>query len=242
MIIDIHSHILPGIDDGARNMDEAIEMLEIAAQEGIGGIVVTPHYEAGIRTEQRERYREVYGALETYISARALPIKLYPGNEVYYSESIVELLQSEEVCTMNQTRYVLVEFSVNAGYQTIERALNNLLYSGYWPIIAHVERYSVLRNVKKVFALVKSGVYIQANASAIIGKEGWNTKYFCRKLLNRGLIHFVATDAHRSDRRRPAIKKCLEYIEKKYGKVCREQISEKNPLKVLKGERISGKN
>lgn len=242
MIIDIHSHILPGLDDGAKDMDEAIEMLKIATEEGIGGIVVTPHYEVGAKAEQFEKYREVYEALETHISTYKLPIKLYSGNEVYYSESIVELLQSGEVRTINQTRYVLVEFSVNVGYQTMERALNNLLYSGYWPIIAHAERYAVLRDLKKAVTLVKSGVYIQVNATAIIGKEGWNTKRFCRKLMNRGLVHFVATDAHRRDRRRPVIKKCLEYIEKKYGKACREQISEKNPLKVLKGERISGKD
>ena len=242
MIIDIHSHILPGLDDGARDMDETVGMLEIAVREGIEAIVTTPHYEVGVERERLAKYGKVYEDLQNYITTHEIPLKLYPGNEIYYSESIPEMLQNEVVRTLNGTRYVLVEFPMHAGYQTIERALNNLLYAGYWPVIAHMERYSVLRDLQKIRDLVRNGAYIQVNASAIVGKEGWGVKRFCRQLMKADLVHVVATDAHGISKRRPTIRKCLDYIEKKHGRTYRKQISEDNPLRILKGEKIGGKN
>lgn len=242
MIIDIHSHILPGVDDGAKSLDEALQMLEIAMQEGIEAMIATPHYEVGMKKGYVKKCLDVYAKLQENILTKELPIQLYLGNEIYYSESVLELLQKGEINTINSTPYVLVEFPIHIGQQSMERALNNLFYAGYWPIIAHAERYSVLRDIDKVSNLVRSGVYIQVNADAILGEEGWTTKRFCRRLMKKGLMHIVATDAHRANRRKPIIKECLEYIEKKYGKDYRKQVSEDNPLKILKGEKIGGKN
>lgn len=242
MVIDIHSHILPGIDDGAKSMDEAIQMLNIAVQEGIEAMVATPHYEVGMKNGYSKKCLNVYDKLQECIKTKKLPIELYLGNEIYYSESILELLQNGEIHTINGTPYVLVEFPIHIGQQSMERALNNLFYAGYWPIIAHAERYSVLRDVNKVSNLVRNGACIQVNVSAILGQDGWTTKHFCKRLMKKRLIHIVSTDAHRARKRKPIIKECLEYIEKKYGTDYRKQVSEDNPLKILKGERIGGKN
>jgi len=242
VVVDIHSHILPGVDDGARNMDETIEMLNMAVAEGIDVIVATPHCEVGVEQKDILNQQHIFEKVSEYIVANQIPIQLFCGNEIYYSESVLEMLQNGLASTINGTRYVLLEFPMHAGCQTIERALMNFLYAGYWPIIAHAERYAVLKNIKKVHELVDVGVYIQVNASALLGKEGWSVKRFCKQLIRHNLVHVVSTDSHGSQHRRPQIRKCLEYLDAKYGENYRRRISEENPLQILKGEKISGKN
>lgn len=242
MVIDIHSHILPGVDDGARNMEETIEMIKIAVKEGIGAIVATPHYEVGMEPEVLSKYREAYCKVRQYIEEEQIPLELYQGSEIFYSESITEALQEGTLYTINGTRYVLVEFSIDTGYSTIERALKNLLYAGYRPVLAHTERYMELHDLKKVGELVRLGTRVQINANSVIGKEGWRVKRFCLRLMKNSLVHVIGTDAHGSSRRRPVIKECVEYIENKMGTSYRKLVCEKNPRKILEGEKISGKD
>ena len=242
MKIDIHSHILPGIDDGARTMEDTIKMLDIAVQEGIEAIVATPHYEVGVDEDITSRYRQAFEEVSAYIENHDIPLKLYQGNEIYYSESIPELLAEHAIHTLNDTRYVLVEFGIGIGYPSIRRSINALLYAGYWPIIAHTERYAALRDVKKVQELIQIGAYIQLNANAIIGKDGWYVKRFCKTLLKKHMVHVIGTDAHGCHHRAPRIKDCLGYIDKKFGKTYRKRLSEENPQRILEGEKISGEN
>lgn len=242
MIIDIHNHILPGVDDGAKDMEETKEMIKIAVEEGIGAIVATPHYEVGMGAEILAKYQRAYSEVSDYIEKHQIPLELYQGNEIFYSESITETLQENGVYGINGTRYVLVEFSIDTGYHTIERALNNLLYAGYRPILAHTERYIELHNLKKIAELVRLGTRVQINANSVLGKEGWRMKRFCLQLMKNHLVHVVGTDAHGSSRRRPVIKECAEYIEKKLGRSYCKLICEKNPQKILEGEKISGKD
>jgi len=149
VVVDIHSHILPGIDDGAKNMQETIEMIDIAVEEGIDVIIATPHYEIGIDPEFLKKYQEVYNDVLQYIESHEIPLQLYQGNEIYYSESIPELLQSGNIHTMNGSRYVLVEFLPSVEYSSMERAFRKLLYAGYWPILAHTERYMALQKINQ---------------------------------------------------------------------------------------------
>lgn len=242
VVVDIHSHILAGIDDGAKNLKETIKMIDIAIEEGIDAIIATPHYEIGIEPEVLTKYQEVYDSVLQYIESQEIPLQLYQGNEIYYSESIPELLQKGDIHTMNGTRYILVEFSPVVEFSSMERALSKLLYAGYWPILAHTERYMALRKIDRVEELIRMGAYIQLNTSAIIGKEGWQTKRYCHQLLKKRLVHAIGTDAHSSHHRRPQMVECLAWLDKKYGTSYRKEISEDNPQSILKGEKISGKN
>lgn len=242
MVVDIHSHILPGIDDGAKSMQETKEMIDIAVQEGIDAIIATPHYEMGIEPEVLTEYQEVYKEVLQYIESHEIPLQLYQGNEIYYSESIPEILQNGGIHTMGGSRYVLVEFSPSTEYSSMERALSMLLYAGYWPILAHTERYMTLQKTSRVEELIRMGVCIQLNTNAITGKEGWQTKHYCHQLLKNRLVHVIGTDAHSSRHRRPQMKECLAQLDKKYGRAYRRRISEENPQSILKGEKISGKN
>lgn len=238
MVIDIHSHILPGIDDGSKNMEETEKMLSIAVKEGIHGIVATPHYEAGLNKAWREKFMKAYSNVISYINENDIPLQLYAGNEIYYSESIIEELQKGNIHTINGTRYILVEFPMYADYMYIERALRNLQNAGFWPIIAHVERYESLRSVKRVKSLADMNVCIQVNASSITSKNKLSTRWFCLGLMRKKLVHLLATDAHSSRHRKPEIQQCFEHLDKKLGKSYRRLISEINPEKIIKGEKI----
>jgi len=238
VIIDIHSHILPGIDDGAKNMQETIDMIHMAVEEGIDAVIATPHYEVGAGFEAMERYQEVYEEVLQYITDHQIPLQLYQGNEIYYSGSIPELLQQGRIRTMNESRYILVEFAPGTEYTSMKRAFSMLLYAGYWPILAHAERYMTLRKLNRVEEIVRMGVCIQLNTSAITGRDGLQIKRYCHKLLKNGLVHVIGTDAHGSRHRRPEMKECVIYLDKKIGITYRRQLCEMNPTRILKGEKI----
>ncbi len=241
MIIDLHCHILPNIDDGAENMEETIEMLSMAIDEGISGMVATSHAEAEVGPKQSKRYLEAYREVLQYIESNNIPMKLFYGNELYYSEGIMSALRNGEAHTLNGTRYVLVEFPIYESFYYIERGIRNLQNIGCWPIIAHVERYQALQSEEKIRQLIELGAYIQVNANSILGKAGITTRMYCTKLLRKGLVHVVSTDAHGSRHRRPEIKDCLKLVDRIAGENYRRTISEENPEKIIKGERICGK-
>ena len=241
-MIDIHSHILPGIDDGPRDIEETAQMLQIAIEEGITAVIATSHGEAGYGEDQSKDYLEAYEKTRGYIAEHNLPIQMYYGNELYYGDGIIDALRKGEVFTLNGTHYVLVEFPVFESYSYIERGLRELQRTGCWPILAHVERYPSLRDMKKIRELTEQGVLIQVNASSVIGKAGFQAKQFCKKLMKENLVHIVATDAHGSLHRRPMIAECLTYIERKKGKEYCRMITEDNPRHIIEGELLHGEN
>lgn len=241
MIIDIHSHILPGIDDGAGDIMESRKMLDIVLKEGISAIITTPHFECGMDPALMKKRKVSFDSLSHYIQEANLPVTLYPGNELFYSEGIIDALSGGEALTLNQTRYVLVEFPIYEEFSYIRRAVQKLRYAGYMPILAHVERYENVLKEERLSELVAMGAYIQVNASSMSGRAGWQRKRFLLKLLQHDLIHFIGTDAHGWEHRRPNIQECLTYIEKKAGKECLQRVTEENPEKLLRGEYISGK-
>ena len=241
-MIDIHCHILPGVDDGPKDMEETAQMLRIAIDEGITDMIATSHGEAGYGESQAVEYLEAYAKTREYLEENKLPIQVYYGNELYYGDGIIDALRKGEDLTLNGTHYVLVEFPPFESHSYIERGLRELQKIGCWPILAHVERYPALRDMKKVRTLVEQGVYIQVNANSIIGKAGGEAKRFCKKLMKENLLHIVATDSHGSLQRRPLIAECLTYIERKKGKEYCRLITEYHPRQILEGEMLNGKD
>ncbi len=241
-MIDIHCHILPAIDDGSANMKETKKMLSLAMQEGIHAIVATSHWEAGMGEEWMERYQKSFQSVQAYIQEEKLPITLYPGNEILHSERTHLYLVQNKLNSMNKTRYLLVEFPFHVSFSYIQRAVLNLSYHGYWPILAHIERYEALRDIRKVAELVDMGAYIQVNTSSVAGEHGWLMKRYCLQLMKLDLLHFVATDSHGSTNRPPKAKKALAVMEKKMGKEYTKMITEENPQKMIRGVRIGGED
>ncbi len=232
--IDIHSHILPGIDDGAKNFDMSMEMLEIAQQNGIKDIILTPHHKPMRRNAGVEAIRALAGQLQEKADQAGMEIKLHTGNEIYYSSETVGILEEKQACTMADSDYVLVEFGPMDGIEHIRGGIYQVLSAGYRPILAHAERYeNVCKDVGRVEDLIAMGCYIQVNGGSIIGQYGLGTKQILRKMLKKRLIHFVATDAHGSGKRKPEMAECAHYLEKKYGKEYMERLLRFNPSQVI---------
>lgn len=233
-IVDIHSHILPGVDDGAENIEEAVRMCVLAVEEGIRTIVATPHYHPGVQAADNGRRDYALQSLEEKIEGIGLKLQIYRGNEIYYSVQSVEDLRAGRARTMGSSQYVLTEFSPGAEYSYIRQGINHLIQEGYHPILAHAERYKeIICEKERIYELMEFGSYIQVNASGVLGTSGRKVKAFCNEMLKEELVHFVATDAHDLKDRAPRIRKCADFIIKKYGAAYAKRLFIDNPQKML---------
>ncbi len=234
-IIDIHTHILYGMDDGARTLEDSIELLEKAYNSGTRTVFFTPHnMKAGIDTE---RANEHMAELVPHIKERFPNLSFYGGCEILYSPSAIESVVTGQLPTLASSRYVLIEFMPSAFYSEMLSAIRRIVTTGYFPIIAHAERYECLKP-EKIKELVKSGALIQLNARSVVGKNGFFTKRSCAKLLGKNLVHFIASDCHDADVRSPELDKCASLIEKKYGKETMERIFNFNPRQIINNKPI----
>ncbi len=217
-IADIHSHILPGIDDGSKSMEETISMLRIASAEGITHMIATPHYKMGWGSANQETIKRLLAEVMKEAKHNGLDINLYPGNEVYYNSELADRFQNGRICTINDSRYVLVEFSPMDQFTYVRNGLDDIIGMGYKPILAHVERYECLvKHPDNVRSLKAFGVGIQVNASSVIGEVGRGIKKFVHKILEEELVDYIGTDAHSANgNRKPAIKSCVSLLYKKY--------------------------
>ena len=213
--VDVHCHLLPGIDDGSQNMEQTMEMLRIAEANGISDAIVTPHYKQGRVGTPRKVIGEMIQEVESLARQNGLSIRLHPGTEIYYNSSLEEKLESGWLSRMNDTEFVLVEFNPLENYSYVRNAMEDLLGMGYHPILAHVERYQcMLGNLENVRSLRDLGCRIQVNAGSVAGNYGFKVKHFIKKLLKEELIDYVGTDAHDVRSRSPEMKKCAEVIRK----------------------------
>lgn len=240
MVIDMHCHLLPGVDDGSKDEKETEKMLRMAWKEGIRGILVTPHYHVDRSGDFSERCKKSYQKVCSMAKDIHPGMKIFLGNEIFYSAGVVEALKKGEALTLNGTRYVLVEFATYVELLTVRKAIQELQYAGYAPIVAHMERYDCLKKEEQVRELVEMGALMQVNASTLTGKMGMGVKRYMKKLLKEDLIHIVGTDAHSSRHRRPKMKKCLRYIQRKAGASKRRELTESNPATIIRGEDIFG--
>lgn len=238
--IDIHSHILPGVDDGAGSMEESIAMLRQAQKEGIGAVILTPHQKPERKCVSVRGIRENIVRLQREMERQHIQIALYPGSELLYHHGLRERLAEGSVCTLAGSRYVLVEFLPDENWQYIRDGLYDLACGGYRPVVAHVERCMQLAaEPEKVRELINMGCYIQMNAGSITGLSGLAMKRGARRLLKEELVHFVATDAHRETGKRSVqLKKCAAYLAKKYGQDHADRLLYRNAEKILTDEEI----
>jgi protein-tyrosine phosphatase len=237
--IDIHTHILPGVDDGSGSMDETRKMLGIALEQGIGTIIATPHYTVGAKNATMEQLLRVRDLVQAEATKLDKDFRILLGNELYYSESIIAALKSKEALTLAGSRYVLVEFSVREDYRRIYKGFGELVRAGYAPILAHVERYQALKKKEHLIAeLIELGCYIQMNSNSLIGGMFHTEAAYHRKLLNKGLIHLIASDCHDQELRVPKMKAVAEVMQKKCEEGLTKHILIDNPLKIIENTYI----
>ena len=231
-MIDIHSHLLFGVDDGPKTLEESVLMLKEAAEQGVSTIILTPHYRHGMFPYKKDTIMEHYRELLPY--AKGEGISLYLGCEYHVNSRIIEALSSKRVLTLADSAYVLTEYEYETEYEYIVNMSRELISRGYVPVIAHVERYKcLLKEAENIEELRRLGALIQINAPAILGKEGWAQKRFCRKLLDMGEVDFIGSDSHGIKNRPNRMKECRDYLMKKYEKSYVDRILRQNPGKIL---------
>lgn len=229
-MIDIHAHILPGVDDGAADWDEARWMLGCAYEQGIRTMIATPHYS---HRQDVGKLRELAGQMEEEAKNIAGDFRVFLGQEILYFDSMVERLKEGHALTMAGSRYVLVEFMPETSYKKLYQAVRNVLMSGYYPVIAHVERYSVLRDEGHMEELAGTGCYLQMNYRSLQGGMLDRNSRWCRKQVQEGRIDLLGTDAHHRDYRTPEIAKSLGWLERHIEERPLTYMLRENALKIL---------
>ena len=238
-LVDIHCHIMPGVDDGASDMSTSLEMLKIAAKDGIRHIILTPHHKP-MHHNVSYAHNPVYTKkLQEAADKAHIEITLYSGNEIYYSDETFSDLEQKRVRTLADSDYCLVEFHPTNPYKAIHNAIYQVQAAGFLPVIAHVERYSdIVSHPAYVEELSEMGCYIQVNASSIMGKYGFGISHFTKKILKKHLVDFVATDAHDTAGRSPKLMECKNYVSRKFGDSYGDKIFILNPMSILNNEII----
>ncbi|MGL5330736.1 MAG: tyrosine-protein phosphatase [Peptostreptococcaceae bacterium] len=238
-MIDMHCHILPGVDDGAENIDESIEMARIAQSEGITKIVCTPHFHPDFEYTMGDVLFDEVQSLNKELRKNNIDVEVYIGNELYYSNEVIEDLKELDFYTLNDSKYLLIEFSPMNLPKNLADVVYEIKLKGYVPVLAHVERYnSVIENPNVIYDCIKEGAIIQVNASSILGKHGKEIKKTTEILLDNNMVHIVASDAHGSERRRPQLKEAYEYVKSNYSKEVANNLFKYNQSLISANEYI----
>lgn len=235
-MIDFHSHILPGIDDGSRNLEQSIAMVNEAKKAGFTKIISTSHYmENYYECNERDR-RQLLKKVQENVQG----IELILGNEIYITNNIIELLQNGQASSINGTKYVLFEFPlITTRPMNDKEVIYRLVENGYIPIIAHPERYPFIQeNPDYLFELEEMGALFQSNYGSIIGMYGLKAKKTLKILLKSNLISFFGSDVHRPEQVYNKMPKIIKKLKKIISNEEFEEFTEINPEKVLKNENI----
>ncbi len=226
-MIDIHCHILPGVDDGAKDESMALSMIEKSIKDGVTHIILTPHFRK-YDVNKQLKLKAIFEALKLSVRQKGWPVELYLGKEVYFKDNLLEQVSN---LSFEGTPYTLVEFSTSME-QNIDEIIFNLKVSKLKPIVAHVERYPYLK--KEDYHQIKlTGGLLQMNAGAIYGFEGFGKRRLVKFLLKNQLIDIVASDAHNLKNRKPNLKNAYHKVLKKYGKAYADLIFYENPKKII---------
>lgn len=235
-LIDAHSHFLYHVDDGPRDKETSFAMLQTAKEEGIGTIMITSHYHPEKCDMDYDVLKQRFEQFQSEANQMFPDINLVLGREVFYSYDFLEELEAGKKFTMADSRYILIEFDPFTEYAYLYQALNDVIQTGYTPIIAHIERYQcIVNDWERAIDLSDMGVIIQVNAGSVIGSSGSTIKKFVKRLLKRQLVSLIGTDAHSNGRRSPKMKQCAEYLNKKYGYDYAKQILHDNALSIIQG-------
>ena len=233
-MIDLHAHILPGIDDGARDMGMSVEMLEIAARDGITDIIVTPHFIHGDIDNTAEIVKQELEKLIAGSGDKNPGINLYPGSEVFISPEVPALLKEGKIQTLNDSRYVLIELPMTMVPEYTEEVLYEVRLLGYTPVIAHPERNMMLgRKPELLKKFVEQGALAQVNATSITGLYGKRITKIAMKMIAGGWVHFVCSDTHSCRGRAPKLSAAKERIARKFGGERAQALFETNGRSVI---------
>lgn len=229
--IDVHSHILFSVDDGADSLEKSLEMLKIERSEGAGIVFLTPHYYEGARNSSHVEER--FASLKACAKEQVPEIELFLGNEIFCASNPLSAVQSGDARTLGGGKYVLLEFSPREKSDAIRRYVISFLREGFCPVLAHVERYeNFFGNNEAIREIVGMGAKLQINCSTF-AEAGFFGGRTLRALLREGMIFAAGTDAHDTAHRPPKIKKAYDWVLKNSDKITADGIFRENASEIL---------
>lgn len=240
-MIDMHCHILPGIDDGSPDIEESIRMAIRAVKAGYSGVFATSHYmEIDLENEKELILKKVI-EVNKRLHEDHINFEVYPGHEVYFTPNIPKLLEENKICTLGNSKYLLMELPMVGKPLNTELVLEQIISMGYVPIIAHPERYDFVNgNIKSLYPLLELGALMQINAGSIEGIYGTQVKKNVIQLLKNNMVHFVGTDAHDFKTIYNPLESAMEKINKLITIQQSKMIFEVNPNAVKSNKTIFG--
>ena len=236
-MIDLHCHILPGIDDGASDISISIEMAKAFVADGVSVVACTPHILPGLYANSGPQIREATKQLQQRLVTEGIPLRLVTGADNHVLPSFVAELRSGHLLSLADSRYVLVEPPHHVAPPRMEEMFFNLLVAGYIPILTHPERLSWIKtHYNTIQRLIHAGVWIQLTAGSLAGAFGQRARYWSERMLEEGSVHILATDAHDMDRRPPKLSQGRDLASKRIGSIEAEHLVETRPRGVLYNE------
>jgi protein-tyrosine phosphatase len=218
-MIDLHSHILPGIDDGSKSLAMSLEMARIAVADGIRTMACTPHIYPGLYMNDAAGIRAARDALQTVLQDHGIDLQLTTGADVHLVPGLIEGLRAGTIPSLHGTRYVLLEPPHHVAPPHFAESVFQLITAGYVPVITHPERLTWMDDhYATMQQLVQAGAWMQITAGALTGMFGARPKYWGERFLGEGMAHILATDAHSSTRRVPVMSEGLAVAEKLLGR------------------------
>jgi protein-tyrosine phosphatase len=233
-LIDIHSHVLFGLDDGARTLEESLAMVRMAAEHGTTDLVATPHANLNFKFDPERIAERIAQVRESAGGA----LRLYTGCDFHLNfDNIQDAIEQPRKYTINRQRYLLVEFSELLIFKNTEDIFARLRDAGMTPIVTHPERNGLLRQRGEAISKwVDQGARVQITAQSLTGTFGRRAQEFSRELLDRGLVHVVASDGHDCEHRPPVMDQARAWLRKKYGDALAEALCVRNPGAALAGD------
>lgn len=238
-MIDIHTHILYGVDDGVTTLEESLKCIEACYLQGVRGIFLTPHRKKGQFESSTEKRQAHFACLQAEVRKRFPELQLFYGEEIYVSFDALKKIEEGTWKSLENGAFVLIEFHPALHYAEMEQTVVQLRCMGKCPVLAHIERYEPLAfDAVKVERLIQKGAYIQVNAKNVLPMKLWgekNKEYKKRVkfFLEKGMVHFVASDVHSFAEENLCLLKAYQQVEKKYGKERADLLFLKNQEALL---------
>lgn len=237
-MLDIHIHILPGVDDGAQDYDDAIGMAELALQSGVTTIVATPHANQMGRFENfyTPEFSRRFERLEDMLHSSRRGLRVLEGQEILASDDMAQKIRDGKLISLNHTQYYLIEFPFDASPAWITDRLTDVLRLGKIPLIAHVERYYCVQyDPSYVYDWIEMGCLTQMNKGSVFGKFGRDVQRASAPLLNYELIHCIASDAHSAVQRTPWMRDIQKFLAENYDQGYADRLLVVNPHRIVTG-------
>lgn len=238
-MIDVHSHIIPGVDDGSKSIEDTFNMILEAKEIGFTDIMMTSHYMTHNYEPTTQELTIWKEKLQKLLKTKNVNVKLHCGMEIYVTNQIEDLLKEKKLLTLGESRYLLMELPINCSINYLDYVVYYLQANSIQLILAHPERYIYVQNNPNLInEFIDKGILIQCNYASIIGLYGKKAQKTMKKILKRNQVHFLGSDCHEPNTTYKQIPQAIKKIKKIIGEDKFYKISTENPKKILNNEEL----